>query len=300
MSLVSCGGCRKEISEDYNFCPYCGSEVSRAEEPVQEQPTQAVAGEYIVCALCGDETPAGNQTCNGCGSVLEGKKILRETPVLPEKKPVKEVKVQKPAQKQAKAKVKVKEPVKTKPKSGGEISGQKVMLIFGGIIALALIIIFATSSDEATAPVVPQTQQGTSGVDMNLIQRINTLEAQVNANPDNHSLVLEFGHTLMDAGFYDRAIQTYKKYLQVHPSEPDVIVDMGVCYFNLQDYATADSLMRSAVKINPRHQIAHLNLGVVNMNWGKMDVAKEWLKKAVDLNPSSEQGIRAKSLLESH
>lgn len=298
MSLISCGGCGKEFSSEYNFCPFCGSEVVREQQEVNNDTGSGKAEEYIVCKICGDETPSGSKTCNGCGSLLEGEKVLREKVTTVTPKPVTENKSQKPVQK--KVKQKPKEPVKNQPKQGNEISGQKVLLIFGGIIAIALIIIFATNTGDTPPPAVQQMPATESGVDMNLINQINTLESQVNANPDNHDLVLQLGHTQMDAGFYDKAIQTYKRYLAVHPKEPDVIVDMGVCYFNLRDYATADSLMRSAIKINPKHQIAHLNLGIVNMNWGKMDVAKEWLRKAVDINPSSEQGIRAKSLLESH
>jgi len=307
MSLVICGGCGKEISSEYKFCPYCGAELAGGVK-ANELPAEIVSTEVIVCSNCGDESPAGNKSCVNCGALLSGEKVVKN--VAPAEKPVVAVKPRVenksaaktiPAQKvkKQKAKTNIKQEKSTK-----DIFRDKVTWFSGGVIvvAIAAVLYFsgvfdsAKSEDELSVPEMPQQP----GVDLNSVQRINELEAAVEANPGDMEKTLQLGHLLMDSRLFERAVIYYKKYLTADPRKADVLVDMGVCFFELRDYASADSVMREAVKINPRHQIAHMNLGVVNMNWGKMEQAREWLRKAVDIDPSSEHGIRAKSLLESH
>ena len=306
MSLVSCGGCGKEVSSDYKFCPYCGSEIDIIQ---QDETAQAVSGivELIICSNCGDENPASDKTCNNCGTVLSGNKIEKQAysapkPAVKPEPAVKQVNTVKPVQKNKKQKSKAAPGQQVK--QANDFSNQKILLIFGGILVIALVVMFASGAFDSPAPVATQEamapQQEQPGVDLSMMQKINEFESAVQANPADMEKTLQLGHMLMDSRLFERAIIYYKKFLAVKPADTDVMVDMGVCFFELRDYATADSVMQSALKINPRHQIALMNLGVVNMNWGKMDKAKDWLQKAVDVNPSSEQGIRAKSLLESH
>jgi Tfp pilus assembly protein PilF len=58
--------------------------------------------------------------------------------------------------------------------------------------------------------------------------------------------------------------------------------------------------MKKAIQYNPEHQLAYINLGIVYMSSGSLDEAKKNWQKAVDLNPGSDNGLKAKELLESH
>ncbi len=114
------------------------------------------------------------------------------------------------------------------------------------------------------------------------------------------ALLLQLAHAQNDAGFYDKAISNYQKYLKSNPSDADARVDMGVCYFSLKDYKNAISAMKEALKYKPKHQIAHLNLGIVNLAAGNVEESKKWLQKAVDIDPNSDVGKKAKEILQSH
>jgi tetratricopeptide (TPR) repeat protein len=105
---------------------------------------------------------------------------------------------------------------------------------------------------------------------------------------------------LQDAGFYDKAIASYKKYLEKNPKNADARVDMAICYYNLNDYTNAINEMETAIKYQPSHQLAHLNLGIVNLAAQNVDASKAWFRKAVELDPNSEAGKRAQELLNSH
>jgi tetratricopeptide (TPR) repeat protein len=111
---------------------------------------------------------------------------------------------------------------------------------------------------------------------------------------------LELANLLHDSGFFDRAIENYKKYLEIKPNSTNALVDMGICYFELQNYASADSVMKIAIKIEPQHQQANFNLGIVNLAAGKIDESKEWFKKAIAIDPNSEIGKKAEQILQSH
>lgn len=192
---------------------------------------------------------------------------------------------------------------------GEKTLNPKFLLIFAlAGVALILLILFSAGVFDSTEVVnqVPNQNQeqgqfnNPSGVNLNNIQRINELEAKVNANPDNLQLLLDLAHLQNDSGLYEKAIVNYKKYLEANPSDADARVDMGVCYFNLGNYETAAAEMKKALEYEPGHQIAHLNLGVVNINAGNIEEAKEWWQKAVEINPANEIGQKAQNLLNSH
>ena len=138
-----------------------------------------------------------------------------------------------------------------------------------------------------------------SGADLNQLQRIKELEAKAE-NTNDPETILELGHLYNDSGFFDKAIETYKKYLAKNPRNADVLVDLGVCYFNLQNYDEAEKAMKNAINLVPNHQIGKFNLGIVNFSKGNIDEAKKWWQECIQINPNTEIGIKAKSLLESH
>jgi len=195
----------------------------------------------------------------------------------------------------------VKAPKKPAP---DHISPNKILMILGGILGVVAIILLAGGVFDKPAPttnVTPNTVPGAgSSVDLNSLQKLNTLRDTYSRDTSNHAVLLELAHLLNDSGLIDEAIEKYQAYIKTHPGIPDVMIDLGVCYFEKNDYATADSIMRAAVKIDPKHQIGHLNLGIVNLAKGDMQSSKEWLTKAVALGPSTEPGKKAKQLLESH
>ena len=118
--------------------------------------------------------------------------------------------------------------------------------------------------------------------------------------PNDYETLEKLAHLLNDSGFFNKAIEKYKLYLQKFPDNADMRVDMGVCYFEMKQFDMAISQMKEALKYQPTHQIAHLNIGVVNYSAGNIDEAMNWWRKAVELDPDSPYGKRAKELIETN
>jgi tetratricopeptide (TPR) repeat protein len=180
----------------------------------------------------------------------------------------------------------------------------KLFVIIGGLILLVSVILF--SSGIFNMPKVKEIVQApvennhNPGVDLSNINEIKRLEDQVSANPEDSQAQLQLANLKHDSGMFESAIINYKKYLDINPSDADARVDMGVCYYSLKNYNEAIAEMKKAISYNPKHQLAYINLGIVSFSAGSLDDAKKYWQEAVDLNPGSENGIKAKELLESH
>ncbi|MFQ5762853.1 MAG: zinc-ribbon domain-containing protein [Candidatus Bathyarchaeia archaeon] len=58
MTLTSCAKCGASVAENQNFCPNCGSPVSRGAESLEVQ----------YCTNCGAKLPSGAEYCVQCGT----------------------------------------------------------------------------------------------------------------------------------------------------------------------------------------------------------------------------------------
>ena len=170
-----------------------------------------------------------------------------------------------------------------------------------GIIIIGIVILYASGTFDEPAAVAVNKQAPDdhihSGADLNKVNEINALEEEVKNNPKDLTKIAQLGHLLNDSGFYERAIEKYKMYLDIKPNDADVLVDMGVCYFELKDYANAIPVMEKGISLNPKHQIGHFNLGIVNFSSGNEQKAIEYWKKCIELDPNSNIAQRAKELL---
>jgi len=190
------------------------------------------------------------------------------------------------------------------PASQNNLRMNKLLAIIGALLLLVAGILL--SSGIFDIPKVKEIVQApvennqNSGVDLSSINEIKSLEDKVSSNPEDSQAQLQLANLKHDSGMFESAIINYKKYLETNPSDADARVDMGVCYFGLKNYTQAITEMKKAIQYNPKHQLAFINLGIVSLSAGSLDEAKKYWQKAVDLDPGSENGLKAKELLESH
>jgi len=292
-----CLECGTKLDKEYKYCPNCGFDLSKVNihknttDSISETNNSKQLVEVIICDNCGEENDPSAELCSGCGIKLSGKKETREFNSLSDDAEVK------PTPKKTSGK-------KNQKVAQKKLNTVKLLTITGiGLVIAFVILMFSGILNSAIAPGANNTvtqQNGSSGVNLSNIQRINSLENHLKKNPKDTAAILELAHMKNDAGMYQQAIINYKEYLAFVPKDPDARIDMGVCYYNLQDYNTAIKEMEQAVKYDPKHQIGYLNLGIVNLTAGHFEKSKEWLKKAVQLDPNSEYGKKAEELLKSH
>lgn len=310
-----CAECGSNLNENFKFCPECGAKIISTDQHYTIEKDQTTPGdpphkksvELLICENCGDENPSDNEVCDGCGIKLAGNVIQKEVEAI---EPVTK-RVVKPHPKRSAELQKVKKKKKTKPtkkevlqKEEKEFDTKKIYLIIAVISIFTVIILFSSGVFDSGVNTVDTSinpnQSSGSGIDLGSLQKINNLEAKLNANPGDTKTLLELAHLNNDSGFYDKAIPLYQRYLQKFPEDADARIDMGVCMYNLSDFDNAIIQMKKALEYEPNHQIGHLNLGVVNLTLGNSEKAKEWFQKAYDLGPETDIGKRAKELLNSH
>jgi uncharacterized membrane protein YvbJ len=295
-----CPSCGIKLEQEFNFCPSCGFDLREVpdSEKLEEHDKISAPEEIIICDNCGEENKTGNDICTYCGAkfkVAKTEKVIKST--VPAHDNIKKPKQKYSISKKSGTKV-------AKPGKAKELDTQKLLIILGGVVVIILVILFAAGVFNRAITETLDQNQGTTNqapsVDLNNLQRINELEAQIKKNPDDKSAILELAHLRNDSGMYEKAIADYQKYLDKVPSDADARIDMGVCYYNLRNYDEAIKQMEKALKYSPKHQIGYLNLGIVNLAAGNLEKSKEWLQKAVQLDPNTEVGKKAEELLKSH
>jgi tetratricopeptide (TPR) repeat protein len=306
--MLSCPICNASVEEKYKFCPNCGNEIEEVQK--NEEPVESEL-EFVICRYCGEESEPGLSFCPSCGAKMGDGKTVFQKAQKQISKSVTQKKINDEQLKKKKHQTKNKKPKQVPSVENNELKNaqdfdtKKIAIAFSLVLVMVFVILyFSGVFDEPKISALenfPATnQQQSSGIDLSNLDRINQLDTQLKADPNNFDLVLQLAHLRNDSGFKPEAITLYKKYLEKFPNNTDVLVDMGVCYFDLKQYDEAVPLMEKAIKINPIHQIAHLNLGIVNLAKGNIEKSKDWLQKAVDLDPNSEIGKKAKELLTSH
>ena len=108
-----------------------------------------------------------------------------------------------------------------------------MLLIISAIGIFAIVILITTGVFDGTEVQTNNTPPN-SGINLNNLSEINALEQTVANNPSDISSLLTLANLQQDAGFFEKAITNYKKYLEVKPSDPDARIDMGICYFFLK------------------------------------------------------------------
>lgn len=308
-----CTYCGADLQGTYRFCPECGKEIlnevsSDDDQRNGERTEDEIKNGVVICDNCGDENSAENEICSACGALL---KVKTKKGITAHKKhDHSSVRIKNPPSQSYHKPTKQKKKNKTgsnqkRDTTTKEFDTKKLYLILSVITIFILAVLYSSGVFDSDVSGVTNlnsdTDQSTrSGIDLNSLQKINELQAKVDANPDDLDLLLELAHLKNDSGFFENAIQLYQRYLEKVPENADARIDMGVCYYNLGDFKTAISEMKKALEFQPNHQIGHLNLGIVNLTAGNIEEARSWFLKAIDLGPENSIGKRAKELLNSH
>jgi TolA-binding protein len=234
------------------------------------------------CSECQNALTWGEKFCGNCGRPVEW----------PTEAPDR-----KSAQPSRREKKETRAEVKPAAASWKMMVGFALFLV-AGVIILEL----ATGTKNIPVASVPQAQQqpASPAANMQAMGKLNELEQIANASPNDLKARLDVANFAHDNRFYDKAIESYKIYLEKKPNDPDALVDIGICYNDEGNLEEARKYMEKALKVSPKHLLAHFNLGIVSLRGGDLKGANDWFKKVVAISPNSEIGQRAQQLLSEH
>jgi tetratricopeptide (TPR) repeat protein/ribosomal protein L40E len=282
-----CSVCGNQVKDQDKFCSQCGAQLIFNEQNENKTSQESRNIKIKICDLCGEENEFDAVECKHCGVGFTGKEKVIEKEVKSQifqsyNISIKQSSLDKKRDKQSSKKTKVSIEVShTRSKRL-----QPKQFVFIGLVVVflgSILIYYGIENSKISKNKLQSDQskiqaQDQPRIDLNAINEINRLEAELKNNPDDPEKLLRLAHLNHDAGFFEKAISYYEKYLSFKPDDNDAEVDLGVCYFELKQYDKASSIFEAVIQKNPKHQIAYLNLGIVNLNLGKVVEAKEFFQ----------------------
>lgn len=160
-----------------------------------------------------------------------------------------------------------------------------LLVVVALIVGLLVGIIFTKSgSRRGAAPGGAPAAQAPPAVDY---QQIAMLEGVVARDPKNRSAWVQLGNSYFDSDQPVKSIEAYGKALELDPNDPNVLTDQGVMFRKLGWYDRAIENFRKAQSVDPSHIQSLFNLGVV-YRYDLQDFAKarEAWTRYLQLNPS--------------
>lgn len=153
---------------------------------------------------------------------------------------------------------------------------------------------------------VPVGQGGASAgqpqVDQAIVQRINSLQEQVQKDPKDVKALAELGGLLFDIQQYARAADTYNRVLDLDPTNHEIRLELGKAYFWQGMSSTAIREFRKVIEADPTKVEPHYQLALALSHGNPPDIEgaiAEW-KEVVKLAPDSETGKKAQAFIDSY
>jgi Tfp pilus assembly protein PilF len=336
MKARFCPHCGAGTSNDYVFCPNCGTKLPEVASPSAGQPgaesvnlgvpndrkvarqdrgASGATTEIVTCPTCGFQNRSDSRSCESCGASLKGAARaagVQQAPQATEETVSSDIPRAVPEQKgfrnslSGKEKRRESRPSAANARKGFHFTTVQVVSVAAALFLGAVLVYGIVTSRSAT----PQ-QDNSSGPDAqqqttasqpsaDVLHEIDRLRQVVDKNPSDLVSTLHLSNMLQDNGFYDQAAIYYKRYLDKMPDNADARVDYGVTLFEGGHTQDAIAQLTQALKMNPKHQIGYFNLGIVYLNAGEFDKANAAFKKCVSIDPNSDIGKKAEQTLEQH
>ncbi len=130
-------------------------------------------------------------------------------------------------------------------------------------------------------------------------RRVADLERQAADRPADAAVRAELGNVYYDAERFDAAIPWYVAALGLDPNAIEVSTDLAVCYYYTNQIDQALAQLDRSLAMDPNHVKTLLNQGIIRA-FGREDLdgaTASW-QRVVELSPATEEGLRAKQLLD--
>jgi len=118
------------------------------------------------------------------------------------------------------------------------------------------------------------------------VNELDTLRADVAAQPNDPESHFRFGDALEKSGDLIGAESEYKKSVALQAKNPSALGALAYLYFTQKRFREAEAALRSFIALQPQDARAHVQLGSVLFSSAKKDEASTELTAALGLAPS--------------
>ncbi len=106
--------------------------------------------------------------------------------------------------------------------------------------------------------------------------------------PESAYLAARTGHTLLNSGSVDKAIEYASKAVEINPHHTDALLVMGQAHSRQKQWDQAITYYETITEIDPHEVDAHQKLAELYQKVGNNDLAIKCYRELIDLNPYQE------------
>ncbi|MEE8583272.1 MAG: tetratricopeptide repeat protein [Acidobacteriota bacterium] len=131
-----------------------------------------------------------------------------------------------------------------------------------------------------------------------LMEMMQRLLAQAQANPQDHEVRLVLGNAFYEMRRFPDAIRWYEEADSMAPGNINLLTDLGTSYFYSGQPQKALGLFAKSLAIDPTHPQTLHNLGVVHQSIHQHDQAIRAWEKLLDTHPDYPQATEIRDQIE--
>jgi tetratricopeptide (TPR) repeat protein len=178
------------------------------------------------------------------------------------------------------------------------ISGVVFGLLIGWIIGSQQMAPPAAPPPPPAAAAAPESQPQAAPPPPIDPQRVAALEKTAGAEPRNSTVRVDLGNLYFNSERYEQAVPWYEAALKINPKDVSASTDLAVCYYYLQQDAKALTQLDHSLSIDPNHAKTLFNQGIIRASAKDIEGAMKSWQRVIAIAPNSEEGRRAKQILE--
>ncbi len=193
----------------------------------------------------------------------------------------------------------------------------KSLVIYAGavVIIIAAILIFNSSGDQGTMPVMESpsgempnddihkgmsSETPSSGnVKSEFMQRYNSMKEKYTTNPSDTAVAKEYAVLLAQAHRKSESIDIFNGILEKDPARTDILLILGFQYYGMKEYDKALDATKQLLRYDNNNAQAKYNLGAISEAMGKIDDARKYWEEVVKKYPDTEAAKFAERSLQS-
>lgn len=170
--------------------------------------------------------------------------------------------------------------------------------IAGGCLLIGLLLGILIGGRSMKGQVSPTTSSPMAGVPIQQTQALQEIKQIAEKEPGNFQAQVALGDAYFDAGQPQNAIKAYDAALRLQPNDPNVLTDQGMMFRELGFYDRAVDNFKKANAADPKHLKSLFNQAVVYAtNLKQPERARPLLEELLRKDQTSELAQQARMLL---
>ncbi|MBX3058196.1 MAG: tetratricopeptide repeat protein [Anaerolineae bacterium] len=138
----------------------------------------------------------------------------------------------------------------------------------------------------------------------NQTDELALLQEKAAASPESLSDIVALANAYAERGFWNEAIEKYKRAIELNPNDANLYNDLGTIYEELGEAKQGEDAYLTAIGLRPDHSTAYLNLGHLYEDQQRMPEAVHAFDKCLEFSPSTQERYEARheilEILEHH